>query len=103
MKNEWDFFADVQQRLAAGQHLVTGYFQDRLVLPPDEQRGLVLDEDGQEYELGSDFKQALTERIRGNHINWSLRFQERIICFGPGVKAFDQDVTLNLDGEATIE
>jgi hypothetical protein len=105
MKNEWDFFADVQQRLAAGQTLVTGYFKDRLVLPFDEQRGIVLDEDGTEYELGSDYRLALTEGIRGNQINWCLRFQERLICFGPDITAFDLDqhITFNLDGEATIE
>jgi hypothetical protein len=59
MKNEWDFFADVQQRVANGQQLVQGFFANPFTFPYDEQRGVVLDEDGNQYELGNDYKQAL--------------------------------------------
>lgn len=85
MKNEWDFFADVQQQLAAGAQLVTYYSVERLVFPPDAQGGRVLDEQGNEYELGADYTQALNECIRAKHISWGICFQERTICFGPGV------------------
>lgn len=87
MKNEWDFFADVQQRLTGGQQLVQGYFANPLLFPFDEQRGLVLDEDGNEYELGNDYKQALAECIRLLHTSWGVCFRERLICFGPAVVA----------------
>jgi hypothetical protein len=93
MKNEWDFFTDVQQQLVAGKQLVTGYFAGRFVMPFDEQRGLVLDEQGNEYELGKDYKKALTTCIREKQIPWTIRFQERIICFGPGIRAFDKEAT----------
>lgn len=92
MKNEWDMFAAVQQRLAAGEQLVTMYFDQAVNMswanfPFDEQRGQVLDEDGTEYELGPDYKRALDECIRGNRISWGIRLVERTLCFGPGVNA----------------
>ena len=107
MKNEWDFFADVQQHLAAGAQLVTYYFVERLVFPPDAQGGRVLDEQGTEYELGTDYTQALNECIRAKHILWSIRFQERTICFGPGVNELDKGekplFSFGPEDDATIE
>lgn len=88
MNNEWDFFANVQQQLAQGKQLVTGYFLSQLVLPLDEQRGPLIDEGGHEYELGEDFRAALTKYIRKNDISWGILFDERLICFGPAVNDF---------------
>ena len=82
MKNEWDFFADVQRRLATGQQLVQGFFAAPLSFPYDEQQGLVLDEDGNQYELGNNYKQALVDCINASQIPWGLCFQERLICLG---------------------
>jgi hypothetical protein len=107
MKTEWDFFADVQQRLAEGEPLVTYYFVERLVWPPDAQRGLVLDAQGTEYELGSEYQRALNACIRARRISWRIRFPERTMCFGPGVQELDakEKVTWRLgpDSQATIE
>lgn len=89
MKNEWDFFADVQRRLAAGQQLVHGFFATSPVFPYDEQLGLVLDEDGNQYELGEDYKKALNECLQQTHAPWGLCFRERLICFGQQVMASD--------------
>ncbi|TVT36781.1 hypothetical protein FNT36_25030 [Hymenobacter setariae] len=89
MKNEWDFFADVQRRLATGQPLVQGYFANPVSFPFDELRGIVLDEDGTQYELGADYKQALGECIQQGHTPWGLCLRERIICFGQQVVAAD--------------
>ncbi|TFZ63201.1 hypothetical protein E4631_23130 [Hymenobacter sp. UV11] len=89
MKNEQDFFADVKRRLASGQQLVQGYFANSFSFPYDEQRGIVLDEDGNQYELGNDYKQALSECIRQSTTAWGLCFRERIICFGQQVGTAD--------------
>lgn len=85
MKNEWDFFADVQRRLASGQQLVQGYCVDPIAFPFDELRGIVLDEDGTQYELGADYKQALGACIQQVHTSWGVCFRERVICLGPQV------------------
>ncbi|GAB3327591.1 hypothetical protein GCM10027511_37620 [Hymenobacter humi] len=87
MKNEWDFFADVQQRVANGQQLVQGFFANSFTFPYDEQRGVVLDEDGNQYELGNDYKQALSKCIQHSQTPWGLCFRERLICFGQQVAA----------------
>lgn len=89
MKNEWDFFADVQRRLATGQPMVQGYFANPVLFPFDDQRGLVLDEDGNQYELGTDYKQALNECTQQVHAAWGLCFRERLIRFGHKVAHLD--------------
>ncbi|GAB3720520.1 hypothetical protein GCM10027594_00510 [Hymenobacter agri] len=101
MKNEWDFFADVQRRLAAGQQLVQGHFANPIIFPYDEQRGIVLDEDGNQYELGNDYKQALSEFLQQMHTPWGLCFRERLICFGQQVTASDYTADYVVAYEAT--
>jgi hypothetical protein len=103
MKNEWDFFADVQRRLASGQQLVQGYCAAPVSFPFDELRGIVLDEDGTQYELGADYKQALGKCIQQVHTPWGLCFRERIICFGQQVAAADFTADYVVAYEAAVE
>ncbi|WP_046245373.1 hypothetical protein [Hymenobacter terrenus] len=104
MKTEWDLFADVHKRLTEGEELITYYFVDRPTFPPDSQTGRVLDEQGTEYELGEDYKQALEECIRARHISWNIRFPERTISFGPGLnkRSNREKVTLTISPDFDI-
>ena len=102
MKNEWDFFADVQRRLTSGQQLVRGYFGNPLLFPFDEQRGPVLDEDGTQYELGQDYKKALHDCIQPLHLSWGLCFQERILCVGAQIETADGGTDYAESYQATV-
>ena len=95
MKNEWSFFAHVLDRLQAGQQLVTARLTQPLTWPPQLQRGIAVDEQGTEYELGDDFAQALETCITKKGINWVAHFQDNTICFGP-------QATLGIDPEMVV-
>jgi hypothetical protein len=89
IKDEWQFFADVQQRLASGEPLVTYFF----AFPPGQQFGLVLDELGNEYELSEHYTYALSLCIQCQNILWHFCPEHRLIYFGPGLAAHPQAIT----------
>ncbi|GAA4046599.1 hypothetical protein GCM10022409_35820 [Hymenobacter glaciei] len=105
MKNEWSLFAAVHQRLAAGQTLVTFSLNEALVLRPDDLRGTVQDEQGEAYELGEDYPQALQSCIRDQRISWGIQFVDRVLQFGPGITALPNraDFEIGPEGESTID
>jgi hypothetical protein len=87
MNGDREFFADVCQRLAAGQQLLTYHFPNRFFLP-DKHSGLMLlrGEDGIEFQVGPCFPAALNEYIRAHHLAWCIGIIEQTLTLGPGIK-----------------
>ncbi|MCB2376327.1 hypothetical protein LGH70_01950 [Hymenobacter sp. BT635] len=87
MKNEWDMLALVEQRLAAGQQLITFSYGTRWLVEPDGSPGRVHDEEGVEYEIGADFLPGVVPVLRAHAISFALDNWHRTLRFGPGLPA----------------
>lgn len=103
MKNEWDMFAAVQQQLASGAELVTIYMTSAStnLTPSQSEPVQALDEEGQEYELGPDFMQALRTCIFDKRIPHKVHHGSKTLAFGPGLRTPPPTVTLS--GEVTLD
>lgn len=86
MKNEWDMFAAVRKQLDAGAPVVTVYLTSAAADIQPGHYGDALDEEGESYELGTEFISAFQECIRAAKIAWSYSPTSRRWAFGPGLE-----------------
>jgi hypothetical protein len=103
MKNEWDMFAAVQQQLDAGAELVTIYMTSAStnLTPSQSEPVQALDEEGQAYELGPDFMEALRTCIFDKRIPHKVHHGSKTLAFGLGLRNRPPAVTL--PGEVTLD
>ncbi len=101
MKNEWDMFAGVRKQLVAGAPVVTVYLTSAAADIQPGHYGDALDEEGESYELGTEFIAAFQECIRAAKIPWSYSPTSRRWAFGPGLA--NQPARPALPGELNID
>lgn len=103
MKNEWDMFATVRKQLDEGAELVKIYLTSASTNLSTDQAEPVqaLDEEGQAYELGPEFTEALRTCIREQRISWKVHHGSKTLAFGPGLNEKPPQVTM--PGEVSLD